>query len=432
MAAESVPLNNATVPSSPNSPQPHPIVTSPFNGPRLVTPSTLTTIPPSQVQAASARNWAALVTFSEEWFYKPDMMALAGMMAGYASHFDIQLPSIWMFVIGPSGSGKTSHLLNCLSQLPNAWMLGDITPKTFLSGYIGNKNASLLHQMGPSAVGLFKDFTTVLSMRQEARAEIGSQFREISDGSFNKHTGGGEELKWEGKLSCFAAVTPAVDKYWGFLKIMGNRFINLRMERQPGMEVAAYTRKQQGRERDIKLELQRLAKIFFCGPPPITYPPPQLSDAQGNRLDAMAEISAYLIGHVERDANSNSREIRESPQVDQTGRLGKSLPTIARYHAALHRKSAIDEDDLTVATRVAFDTMPPARSIIIRLIPHDDMIGIIDLEEQSGLTRGTLTWNMDELIALKIVEEVPGCPETTYRMTPYIKSLWRIAFNSGG
>lgn len=379
-------------------------------------------------QRVIVRRWAALCDYLELNFYRPDTMALDIALTVCAAQFEPQMESIWLFVVGPSGSGKTSIIINCCSDIPNAHILGKITPHTFLSGFTGKKDASLLQRI-QSGILLFKDFTTILSLRQESRTEIASQIREIADGYFCSDTGSKDKDEWRGKMSAIAAVTPIIEHYWALLRNMGDRFIQVRWPRLDGMKTAEMSRKQQGREHEIAAEMRRLTLEFFAGAPKIAIPPPDLSDAQARRLSALAEIVSHLRANVER-ATEGAREIKDMPQIEQTGRLGKALPALARFHAALHRKPAVDDDDLAIAIRVALDSIPYTRMKVIEAIPPDDVIGAVDVRRMLGITESALKWTIDELIAVGavVVSENLTIGETVYRMSDHIREMWGIAF----
>lgn len=393
----------------------------------LITPPAVIPVN-SRDQQIISRKWTSLVDHLELNFYRPDIMALDVALTVAAAQFEPQMESIWLFVVGPSGSGKTSIIINSCCDLPNAHILGKITPHTFLSGFTGKKDASLLQRIG-SGIFLFKDFTTILSLRQEARTEIASQIREIADGYFCSDTGSKDKDEWRGKMSAIAAVTPIIEHYWALLRNMGDRFIQVRWPRLDGMKTADMARRQQGRETIIAAEMRALTLSFFTGPPKIAIPPPDLSAAQARRLSALAEIVSHLRANVER-ASEGTREIKDMPQIEQTGRLGKALPALARFHAALHRKLSIDEADMDIAIRVAMDSIPYTRMKVMEAIPPADVIGAVDVRRMLSITDSALKWTTDELVAVGaiVVSDNLTIGETVYQMSDHIREMWGIAF----
>ena len=118
---------------------------------------------------------------------------------------------IWLLLIGGPSTGKT-ECLNIITSLPFVHTISTLTENTFLSGMKlkAGQEASLLHRVGPKGVLVFKDFTTVLGLRDDRRTEILNQMREIYDGKIVKSTGNGEDNNWEGKINVLAATTEVI------------------------------------------------------------------------------------------------------------------------------------------------------------------------------------------------------------------------------
>ena len=57
---------------------------------------------------------------------------------------------------------------------------------------------------------VIKEFTTVLSMKHEVRAEELSQLREVYDGKYSKSFGTGKTISWEGHVGLVGACTPVL------------------------------------------------------------------------------------------------------------------------------------------------------------------------------------------------------------------------------
>lgn len=149
-----------------------------------------------------------------------------------------QIPNrkpIWLLLVAPPSSGKTT-VLNALiglevmgkngEKITPIHSISDITDKTFASGMMRNdKEASLLYRIPPGGVLVFKDFTTLVSKREEERRMVFGQLREIYDGSYRKMFGTGEEVNWTGKIGAVGGVTEAIYKHLEGLSVMGDRFV---------------------------------------------------------------------------------------------------------------------------------------------------------------------------------------------------------------
>ena len=172
--------------------------------------------------------WEKLTQHLEKWFHKPDLEALEAALSAAAAHPVIQGDPIWLFVQGPSGSGKTEIIVNALRLLPPySRVLGTINKNSMISFNRGIPGGELLNlATGPNGektgIFIFKDFTTMLSLREEERTEVISQMREIYDGEWVRSTGSGAQT-WKGKVTCVACCTPALETAWALKRDLGER-----------------------------------------------------------------------------------------------------------------------------------------------------------------------------------------------------------------
>jgi len=145
---------------------------------------------------------------------------------------------LWMLLVNPPGTGKT-ELVQMFDQVGHCDWLAEVTENTFLSGLRhtesqdGNldKSNSLLHRWTdseirkgkpPIRVMLIQDLTGLITQDRRKRDAVFGQLRQIYDGRLVKSTGMGIDLKWEGYLGLFGAVTPAFDEVSEINSILGN------------------------------------------------------------------------------------------------------------------------------------------------------------------------------------------------------------------
>src|SRR5215472_2555348 len=107
--------------------------------------------------------WNEYVAFLRKWFFNPDIQAAEITLSAVAAHFYKDSEPAWLFILGPSSGDKSSICIRQVTDLPLVHPCGDLTFKTFLSGYTGLPNTSYLHRIGNSGILSFKDFTTFLS-----------------------------------------------------------------------------------------------------------------------------------------------------------------------------------------------------------------------------------------------------------------------------
>lgn len=382
---------------------------------------------PPTTPDAIQRAWNAYVSHLREWFYNPDIEAARITLAAVASHWHKDCDPCWLFILGPSSGDKTSICINSLLDIPEVHMKGELTSKTFLSGYTGTAHPSLLHQIG-SGVLAFKDFTTFMSKRPEEQAEIASQLREIYDGKFVKDTGKGVTISWQGKMTVIAAATPALERAWASRRDLGERFLQVRISRKDGIQQSEFAQRQRGKEEFISSTMRRLAKAFFQATPAITNPPPALSPAQMTRVAAMAEFVSHCRGSVIRHPITNA--ICDLPQVENSGRMSKALASMISNHAALFRRREITEEDMDIGRRVALNTIPATRTLIIDHIPLSGSIGTDRLQALTGLPDSTInfiTTDLEALGVLRILHAQVVANECS--LHPSARNLWNQAFN---
>lgn len=381
-----------------------------------------TNIPPPIKEA-----WDAYTKHLKEYFYNPDIEASTISLAAAASHFHKDCDPCWLFILGPSSGDKTSICINSLLNLPTVHMQGDITAKTLLSGYTGTAHPSLLHKIG-SGILAFKDFTTFMSKRPEEQAEIASQLREVYDGSFVKNTGKGVPIKWSGKITVIAAATPALERAWSSRRDLGERFLQVRISRKDGIQQSQFAQRQRGKEDFISTTTKRLAAEFFQCAPHITNPPPPLSSNQMTRVAAMAELVSHCRGTVPRHPVTNA--ICDLPQIENSGRMAKAIASLISNHAALFRKTEVDEDDMNIGKRIALNTIPATRGLIIELIPLNGYLPNDLMITKSSLPESTislLTSDLEALGVLKIQHNTTLANNLT--LSPTMTTLWKQAFD---
>lgn len=311
--------------------------------------------------AEVAQGWTMLNKHLDKWFATPDHEAVAVVLSVAATHLVPEENPVWLFIVGAPGTGKTEVCIKSLLKEPGIFSLGDLTPNTFLSGWHTSElnKGGLLHEIG-SATVVFKDFTTILSKRQDTLQEIAAQLREIHDGSFAKNTGSNTPKAWHGKITAIAATTDIIDRAWTMLQECGDRFVMVRWPRPNDKLMAEKAIAQVGHEHEIEnatglLASEVLHKRLVPAPAP-------LADPFKYGLPSLAELVVHL--RIRTGRNSyGSREIVTIAQPEGAGRISKAVSQIARSHASLWRRQ-ITEDDVKIGKRVAMDSLPPLRRAV--------------------------------------------------------------------
>lgn len=357
--------------------------------PQVVTPAV--EIPQITIQQMK---WNELALYIEANFHKPDLEALRCVLAAQRAHF-FEGDPVWLFVIGPSGSGKTSIVVACAAAVERTWVESSITTKSLLSGMSDGQKASLL-EIIQSGILIFKDFTTILSKREEEQKEIVSQFREVYDGRWSIRTGQRSAI-WEGKITVIAAVTPAIERAWAVHRDLGERFMQVRWFNNDSLKIANAARLQRGREKLIAAQMRKLTKDFFTKQTTT----PQLSDEDGERVDILATVIARLRGKVNRD--TKTKEVIDASQPEEPTRIAKSLDSLICHHAALFARENVTEDDFRIAYRVGFDSVPHRRAQVMERIPLEEAIQPVKIATALNLPYTTVETTIEDLCALEVL-----------------------------
>lgn len=311
--------------------------------------------------------WQELQNHINEWYYNIDFDCLRIALAAAAGHRVRQEVPTWLFVLGASGTGK-SIIPELISPLKNCYRLNSITANTLLSGMPKAKGGtSLLLEIGSkedrSGILVFPDFTTTISTKEETLKKIAGDLREVYDGRLRKDTGTGKPLEWHGKVTIIAMCTPELERLWGPMRGLGERFVQVRWARSDGIEQAAKAYTQIGLEKQIK---QRIGEISnkILNSSPILFP--DVLDPIENGVAHIAEITSLLRAGAARDVRSKKLEDVSEPEGNT--RFFKAIVQIARAHAAIFRRSMC-VNDYKLAARVAIDSIPQVRLQVIKAIP---------------------------------------------------------------
>jgi hypothetical protein len=159
------------------------------------------------------------------------------MLAAYVANRKLGGDPVWLMLVGGSGVGKTERLIP-LAVMPDVVLESSITgPAALLSGTGKKERAKdatggLLRKL-PEGGGmlLLKDFTSIIDMHRDARAEVLAALREIYDGRWDRSVGaeGGRTLTWVGHVGLVAGCTTAIDSGHGVMSAMGTRFMLIRL-----------------------------------------------------------------------------------------------------------------------------------------------------------------------------------------------------------
>jgi hypothetical protein len=346
--------------------------------------------------------------------------------------------SVNIHIVGPPSSSKT-ELLRATFDLPDVYPLSTLTAHTFTSGltYRGEKlkDYSLLAKLSKAhkILLVIKDFTTILEKRNEDRAEIFSQIREIADGHFTHDYGSGKEATvWKGRLGILTGVTTVIDKQYSLRQILGERFLHYRLPWVDPYEMAKRAGKNTGKEERMRRELSSVVTDFMKG-----FSSPKLFDVKSGGVTEDMLINLAMVVAEARTGTSRDRYtqgLAYIPEPEAPPRLMKYFSKLGRAIALIQGKSRMDMEVYKILAKVARDTLPSYRNSILKTLWHQ-YPNWNTLPSLSGITThslATLRLNLEDLVALKLVtakvseESGVGRPENQYRLSDKLHEYLRM------
>ena len=354
----------------------------------------------------------------QRWLHLPHNDPLLAVRAAIAANLLTGDP-VWLLLVGPPGSGK-SELLQSLAALPNVHPAATLTEAALLSGTPKKEHSTgakggLLREIGDFGIIIAKDFGAVLSMNRDGRAALLAALREVYDGSWTRHVGtdGGRTLSWAGKVGLVAGVTPTIDRHHAVMGSMGERFVLFRLPEVDESEQAARALAHVGKEASMRRELSTsVASLFSTG----LSQPLELTDADRDRLIALAVLTVRCRSSVERDGYT--REIELIPDAEAPARL---VVVLAQLLAGLDAIGATRPEAWRIVTKASLDSIPATRrSVIDVLLEATEPIPTPKLAEQLGYPTPTAKRALEDLTA-------HGVARRASRGTGQTADTWEIS-----
>jgi hypothetical protein len=205
-----------------------------------------------------------------------------------------------------------------------------------------------------------KDFTSVLSMSRDRRAEVIAALREVYDGRWDRHYGtdGGQVLTWQGHCGFIAGCTTAIDSAHSVLDAMGTRFLFIRLPDADTDRIGRSALAHAGKEQQMRAELAEVTAGLLGN----LGQPHELHQGVSEWLLPLAALAALGRSPVERD---HFGEISLVGDAEAPTRLIKQLGQLWRACGML----GLDEARSWAAVRRAgLDSIPKLRRAVIEYL----------------------------------------------------------------
>ncbi len=380
---------------------------------------------------------SALKKTLHDWLYLENDDFVDVVMAAYIAN-RLATDPLWLNLIGPPSTSKT-ELLRAFDGHPAAKFISNITPATLVSGILpknGRPDPSLLPQLNDKMVVL-KDFTTILSMRQEQQTEIIAQLRECYDGQYSKIFGNGKEINWRGKFGLVAACTPVWDKHYGIIGSMGDRFLLYRTEHTDGGRMGLQAQKIVGQEERMRAEISKAVHAFVNQFDKLDSLQFQKDEAVNLAIISLACFVAYGRCAVDRDRN---QAVTYQPMPEGTPRLVKQFMQIGMGLSLAYQRRCIDADVYRVVKKIGCDLVPVQRLRLIGELYRTKTFEALnnwrettDLGDTLSIPGATARLNLEDMMVVGILNRKrgesdggPGRPPNTWQIKDDVVE-WLIA-----
>jgi hypothetical protein len=363
----------------------------------------------------------------ERWLILKDRTPIYAVLGAVAANLLPGGDPVWLGVIAPPSSAKT-EILNSLSKLPYIVQASSLSPASFLSATSKkdlDKEATggLLAQIGDFGIIVLKDFTTMLSLRPEVKAEVFAVLREVFDGRYTRHVGtdGGRTLAWNGKVGLVFASTETFDRHHSVISAMGDRYLLCRIAPVEGQFERALEHAGEATERmrrELSEVVQRLFAVRGTEPRP-------LSLEERGRISRICSLVVRLRAAVER--HRYTTEIENVHGAEGTGRLGLSLE---RLLAGLDTLGVDRDVALNVVEAVAMDSTLPIRRRAYEYLKHiaPHAAEIADIADNVRIPEKTLRRHLEDLVAQGLVKHIPAEKRGELGYEKSNADLWQALF----
>lgn len=368
---------------------------------------------------------------------------------------------LFLRVRGPAGSGKTT-LAEAISAAREY-----VSPKSVLTGFHSGfidygpdgeprKDASLLNRMNGKCV-IMKDADTLLSSANSGR--IMSELRDIFDGTsrseYRNKAGDDFENLNITFILCGTRSLLQMDSTH-----LGARFLDIEImkdgeDHKPYLSRAstnAYSsmvefmkaRSRPAGESDDPLPA---SKSYFLKQ--VTYGfikyfeehfnelrPPEISPAVQSRIEAMAQLVAFMRARVERSGRSDDILYRHAIEVPT--RLAQQLTRLPFCLALILGKQTIDDEVLDITRKVMIDTSVGFQYEIAEQLAdpaNKQGMSALQLSRALSLSESTIRRVADDMLELDILQPFSTSNNSGQRgrnshllqFTPVMREVWNLA-----
>lgn len=343
-----------------------------------------------------------LVATFKKWLYIKEDYNITAPFTGIIANFCEGSPDI-IGIIGPSGSTKT-EFIRSLGETQNEYVypVSTITEHTLVSGHKDSRD--LVPQLRGRILAI-KDLTSILSRKEDVRAAIFADFRELTDEYIRKEFGNGIAKEYRDiHSSILFASTNAIERYYSMYSNLGQRMIFIRPENDP-KEARKRASENRGKQKEMRAELHAVTKRFIASMLQVKErkglptTPDDIQEEMGILYDFLA-IARTTIHH-----DFKTGDIDELPEPEFPTRIANTVGRLCEVHALFYGRDEVNDEDMAFGCRIISDNLPTMRWKVLRSLTKEwqhtaKIAQVADLPPRSA------KYHLDELVALKLAEKL--------------------------
>ena len=343
-----------------------------------------------------------LIGTFKKWLYIAEDYNITGPFAGIIANFCEGSPDI-IGIIGPSGSTKT-EFIRALGETQNQYVypISTITEHTLVSGH---KDSNDLVPLLNGRILTIKDLTSILARKEDVRAAIFADFRELTDEYIRKEFGNGIAKEYHDiHSSILFASTNAIERYYSMYSNLGQRMIFIRPRNDP-KEARKRAAENRGKQKEMRAELREVTMRFIASMIqakderglPITSE--EVQEEMGILYDFLA-LARTTIHH-----DFKTGEMDELPEPEFPTRIANTVGRLMEVHALFYGREEVNAEDVAFGCRILTDNIPTTRWRILNALTkewqHTSKISLL-----ADLPTRSVKYHLDELVALKLAEKL--------------------------
>ena len=308
---------------------------------------------------------------------------------------------LWGMHVGAPSSGKTviQELLSGVAddQVDELTVAG--LPTWSKGGKRGApaKQVGLLPRIGTRGFATIGDFSTILAgSDHNGRDQLFGDPRRVYDGKFSRNMDSpdGQPLRWAGRLTLHAAVTPEIDRYSNHGDALGPRWLYIRTEAASTADKKAAARKARRRHSAGEhRKLIRAAASALVDRARKDVGAVDLSDDAHDQLDDAALVACWGRASVPRQ-KFGRREVDGVAVIEEPPRLVRQLVTLTRCLVAL---GDTEQDAVDLARRCALDTVPAARRDCLAYLSNGEELTVSDIARKTRHHRDVIRRSLEDM-----------------------------------